>query len=211
MLNHLSSQINRGQQRYYSNMFALYQFGLEKNLFFDNGKIRETTFTNIATTGILEKEYDWVENFIKTYRKHLPEAIQEDAYYLSLGLLFFHKQQYRDTVSLLLNKKFSNPLYILKAKAILLRTYFEQFLIDESYYELLIAQTHAFEKFVRRNKTISANRKEIYTNFILFTRTIANAVLQKTVNVQLSNKIKNTKAVILKSWLLEKIKEALKK
>jgi len=211
LLNHLSNQINKGQQRYYANMFALYKFGLKKNLLFENGEIRETTFANIATTGILEREYDWVENFIKAYRQYLPGAIQKDAYYLSLGLLFFYKQQYKDTVRLLLNKKFSNPLYTLKAKAILLRTYFEQFLLDESYYELLIAQTHAFEKFVRRNNAVSENRKEIYTNFILFTRTIGNAVLQKTVKVQLLNKIKNTQAVILKSWLLEKVEGVLKK
>ncbi len=59
---------------------------------------------------------------------------------------------------LLINHPFNKPLQIIKAKSLLIRTYFEQFLQDGSYYELVIAQTYAFEKYIRRSKDISKEK-----------------------------------------------------
>ena len=95
-------------------------------------------------------------------------------------------------------------LHILHAKSILLRAYFELFLFDNSYFDLLSAQTIAFEKFVRRNAHISEPTKEVYLNFILFSRKIANAIFENSSNPNLYQTINNTKSLALKSWLLEK-------
>ena len=104
---------------------------------------------------------------------------------------------------------FSKPLYIIHSKTILLRSYFEQFLSDDSYYDLLIAQTNAFEKFIRRNDLISKNKKEYYLNFILFTRKVTNATFQDTLSQDLFDQIKYAESVILKDWLLKKISQNL--
>ena len=106
---------------------------------------------------------------------------------------------------------FSSPLHILKSRTILLRTYFEQFILNASYYDLLITQTHSFEKFVRRNKLISNSKEELYLNFILFCRKIAYATMENTLDHSLLNKIKNTQKVLLKFWLIEKIDILLKR
>lgn len=211
LLNHLSGQINQGRGTYYTKMLDLYQFGLRHGLTLENGKMSETTFMNIATVGILENAYDWVENFLKEYRPFLPASSQEEAYRLSLGLLFFYKKDYPDTIALLINYSFTPTLYILKSKALLLRTYFEQFMLDDSYYDLLIAQTYAFEKFVRRNETIAPNKQTAYLNFILSTRNLAQSILQKNIDPRFLKKIQSHPTLILKSWLLQKTKDALKK
>lgn len=205
LINHLSSQINTGKKGYQKKTLSLYQFGLEKKLMMEQGQIGETTFANIATIGILEKEFDWVKGFIQAYEKYLPTSVQEDATKLSLSLLYFHQKDYDKVVELILNHQFLQSLSNLKAKSILLRTYFEQFLLDDSFYDLVIAQTLAFEKYVRRNDLISSSAKTFYLNFILFTRLITNAVLQKSVNQDLLNKINKTESIVLKSWLLEKV------
>lgn len=211
LLNQLSGQVNKGKEGYHSKMLSMYKFGLEHNLVLMQGQINDTTFANIASVGIVSKEFDWVEQFIEKYKYFLPKKVVKDATYFSLSLLYFHRQEFEKTIDTILNHTFSNPLYILHSKAILLRTYFEQFLLDNSYYQLVLDQTYAFEKFVRRNELISASKKELYINFILFTRKIINDVLQNSLSITLYDTIKNTKSVMLKSWLLDKVNDKLKR
>lgn len=209
LLNYYSGKINSGEKMYISKTLTLYKFGLKQNLLIKNNQLGEVTFNNIATIGVLEQEYDWVTHFIEDYKKYLPASTRKDTTSLSLGLLFFYKKEYNKTIDLLLNQTFANPLHILKSKSILLRTYFEQFLLDDSYFDLLILQSHAFEKFVRRNDAISRYKKESYLNFTLFIRKIVQAISENNLDISLFHKIKKTKAIILKPWLLEKIKATL--
>lgn len=209
LLNHLSDQINKGKEGFQAKMLALYKFGLEQNLLIENEQISDGSFINICTVAIFEQAFDWTEEFIKDYKKYLPVQIREDATNLSLGFLYYHKKEYTQTLDLILNYTFSKPLLILQSRIILLRTYFELYLIDDSYFELVIAQTHAFEKFIRRNQLISNTKKERFINFVLFIRRIVNAHLQKELSWSMYRKIESTESVLLKFWLLEKVKETL--
>lgn len=210
LFNYSISQINKGREEYFATLFLLYKFGLEQDLLIEKNQIAGSTFTNIITTGVNLKEFDWVEFFIQEYKKYLPDSVREDASCFGLGVLFFHKKEFTRTIELILNHIFSKPLQILQSKTILLRAYFEQYLIDDSYYELLIAQTHAFEKFIRRNELISELKKERYLNFVLFIRKIVNGHWQNKLDNTLIEKLNNTNAVLLKFWLLEKLKEVQK-
>ncbi len=211
LLNQLSNQINTGKEGYHSKMLSMYKFGLAHNLILKQGQISETSFANITSVGVFSKEFDWVEHFIEQYSNFLPEKIKEDATCFSLSLLYFHKHELEKTIDTILNHSFTKPLYILHSKTILIRTYFEKFITDNSYYELVLDQTYAFEKFVRRNELISISKKDLYLNFILFTRKIINDILQNAISMTLYNTIKNHKSVILKSWLLDKVNDNIKK
>ena len=206
LLNYLSSQINKGREGFALKTLSLYKFGLEKKLIIEKGRIGEYIFGNIATVGILAEEYDWVIDFITKYSGFLKEDIKEEVKCLSLGLLYFHKKDFDETIKLLLHKIFSNSLYMLNSKTILLRTYMEMFLLNNDYYELVLAQTHAFEKYVRRYASIANSKKQMFLNFILFTRKLINATLQKNVDKNLYEAIVSTEPMVLKSWLLSKIK-----
>lgn len=205
ILNHFSSQINHGRKGFHAKMLSLYKFGLAKDLMIENDLISENTFTNIVTVGLFEKEFGWVEQFIDNYTNFLPDTIREDAICLSKSLLFFNKKDYAVSTELLLTHSFLNALYLLNAKTILLRTYFEQFVMDQSYYDLLLDQCYAFDRFVRRNAHISKKRKALYLNFIAFTRKIANAFLMESPMDDLAKQVKEASSVALKSWLLEKV------
>jgi len=190
-------------------MLSLYKFGLDQNLILQNEQIGETTFLNIATTAISEGDFEWAESFINEYTKTLPQQVKQDAINLSFGLLYFRKEQFTEATSLLTNDTFTKPLYTLSSKTILLRSHFEQFLSDNSYYDLLISQSIAFEKFIRRNDLISIKKKEYSLNFILFTRKITNAIFQNTLSQGLYTQVKNAESVVHKDWLMEKIQQNL--
>lgn len=211
LLNYSSSQINNGNKKHFSKMLSLYKFGLEKELLLENGKVTETTFVNIITVGSNIKEFEWVENFIKKYKHFLPKSVQEDGTHFGLGLMYYHKKEYSKAINILLNHNFSKPLQIIHSKTILLRAYFELYLVDNSFFDLLIAQSLSFEKFIRRNDTISTIRKESYLNFTLYIRKITNAHWQNNLNKKLFEKINNTESVMLRFWLLEMLKNLLNK
>ncbi|MFK7772987.1 MAG: hypothetical protein AB8F94_12650 [Saprospiraceae bacterium] len=209
LFNYSISQVNKGRKEYFNRLFLLYKFGLEQGLLIEKKQIAGSIFTNIITTGVNLKEFDWVESFIQEYKKFLPDSVREDASCFGLGLLFFHKKEFSKTIDLILNHTFSKPLLTLQSKTILLRAYFEQYLIDNSYYDLLIAQTQAFEKFIRRNELISEIKKDRYLNFALFTRKIVSAHWQNKLDQSVLEKL-NSNEVLLKFWLIEKIKELQK-
>lgn len=211
LLNYLGVQMNNGNKAKRIDIFNLYKFGLEKGVLLKYGRMSGTTFINIVTVGVLEKEFKWVDGFIEKFSPFLAESVRVDASILSKGLLLFHQKDYSGTIDLYLNHVFKQPLQDLNSKTVLLRAYFEKFTLDSSYYDLLIHQSSAFEKFVRRNNLISKNKKGIYLNFIIYTRKIANAHLQGTLSQDLIHKIEKTKAVALKSWLIEKVERGMAK
>lgn len=204
ILNYFGRQLNLGDLAYQAKTLNLYKFGLGQKLLMAQGQIGQGAFSNIVTLGLLEQEFDWVEQFIEAYRVFLPKSLRQDTTSLSLALLHFYKKDYESVLGILLNHNFQKPLFTLNAKTILLRTYFEQFIQEPSYFDLLIDQSFAFERFVRRNNFIAANKKLPFLNFILLTRKLANKLLEEGNDEALFHQIQNNKAVVLKSWLMEK-------
>lgn len=205
LLNFMTGQINNGNAKYQSKMFSLYQLGLKHELLIRNRIISEITFLNITIIALQEKEFEWSKNFIISYQQYLPEKGKEDTINLAQGILFFHQKRYDQTIALLLDYSFGKTLYSIDSKILLLRTYFEQFLLDDSFYDLLIDRTHSLEKYIRRNESISPSKKEFCLNFILFTRKLANNILEEKIDENLYQSINTSKSLVLKSWLLEKI------
>ena len=206
LFNYFISQINKGNEKDFHKIFSLYKFGLKQKLLVEKHQISGSIFTNIITTGVNLKEFEWTEKFIEDYKKYLPRSVKDDATNFGLSLLFFHKKEFSKTIEIIVNHTFSKPLQILHSKTILLRAYFEQYLIDDSYYELLFTQTQAFEKFIRRNDLISELKKERYLNFVLFIRKIASGHWQNSLDKNLIKKLNDSNEVMLKFWLIEKIK-----
>ncbi len=211
LINHLGNQINQGKKGFHTKLLNLYKFGLEQEIFIENNKINESTFINISTVAIHEKEFEWTENFILSYKNKLPNTTSSDATNLSLGNLFYHRKEYDQAIDLLLNYSFSKPLLVLQSKVILLRIHFEQYIIDRSYYDFLFSQVQSFEKYIRRNNFISNSKKEIFLNLVLIVRKILVDHSQNTLDIKLLRKIKSTKPLALKLWLLEKVEELIKK
>lgn len=207
LLNYLSSLINKGEEGGQSKMLSLYKLGLEKGLLVEKKIMTETAFINIVTVGIFEKEFNWVEEFIEENKLFLAKSGREGTVLFCKSLMYLGKKEYSKVIDSILNFNFSKPLQLITSKTILMRAYFELFTSDNSYYELFVSQTQSFEKFVRRDGVISDEKKEAYLNFILFSRKLANMYLQRSLNQEFYNKIEKTNAVILKSWLLEKIEE----
>ena len=192
-------------------IFELFEYGLEKDLFLVNGRILDITFTNIAVIGSILNKFEWVEIFIKSYQKHLKSDIQHNAVLLSRCYLFFHKKLYTEVDALLKDVKFVNKPYAFRARTLKIRSQFEMYLGDPTYYRTLLSSLDAFRRNLYRESDINANRKEAYRKFISILRELLNAHFKGELDAKRIHKIKerirNNEAIIAIQWLQKKVEE----
>lgn len=206
LINFTSRQLNRGNEDYLIKTFNWYRTGLDANFLLFNNELTENTFSNIVKLGGHCQEFEWTEKFIHDYEGYLDEQIRKDAVTISLGALRFSQKDYFKTVELLANHRFQKTYQFLSAKTLILRSYLELYTVDNSYFDLLVAQTNNFEKYIRNNKSISPSKAEAYLSFAKFIRKIAKTKFETKKKERLAAQIMETKNLMLKRWLIRKIK-----
>ena len=209
LINFSIRQINRGNLVFLKENFDLYRIGLDKGLLLENKRMTDTTFTNIVASGIRNEVFSWVEDFIDQYLHYLEDGIRLDVKTLCLGLMYYSQAKQSKAVELILNFGFNNDFYQLRAKTLLLRSIYELFLIDESYFRLLNAQSQAFEKFLRRNKTIGKQNIKGHLLFVQQLRQIANLRFwhkwAPRSRQRLETQIREAPNLVNKRWLLQQL------
>lgn len=205
LLNHCIRLINQGQSEYKQTLFELYQLGIEYDLIVENDYISDITFSNIVATGASLKAFDWVKIFMDQNAAYLKTELREDTKALCLALWYFNQEQYDRTVHSLLGHHFSDILNHLKSRCLLLRTHFEQFLRDETYYDMLVNEADAFDKFIRRHKKIAADKRKAYLNFIKLTKSLALNKDDKEEVAKLQQLLNRQSLVTYREWLMQKM------
>lgn len=209
LLNFTIRKGNAGYPEYIVDSFKLYQIGITEKILIKNNRITDSTFTNICAAGVKLQHFNWVEQFIATYAKLLDREVRENAKTLSLAFLYYGKEEFEKTDDLISKFQFTNPFYQVRGKILSARALCELFIQDETYYELLTANLLAFDKFIRRNKTLGTHNKEVYLSFIQHLKMLINLKVKRQLTakrkVALQEKINNEKQIINRAWLLQKI------
>jgi hypothetical protein len=209
LLNYAINQANSGEGEYLSEVLDLYKLGLEQKVLIEDGKITSNTFINIVTTGSRLKHIEWTRQFIGEYEKYLATDTREETISLSMGFLYFYENEYSTVITILVNQSFRDLKENLSCKSLLLRCYFELSLKDATYTSLFYSYANSFEKYVRREKQLSLNRKSWYKNLISALVKIGKSKSENTWSLAMQEKIKHDitiKPMILKPWLIERIR-----
>ncbi|WP_282775992.1 hypothetical protein [Phaeodactylibacter xiamenensis] len=200
---------NKGKQEHLRRQFQLYQVGLDQALFLDEGCISATTFLNIIVTASVLKELDWIENFIAKYASKLPANQQVDAVSLGTAYWYFAGGEYTAANDLLRQVESSDLQYQLRVRSLSLRSFFELFLQDETYYELLTHEASAFRKFLRRNPKITEQRAAGYLYLAAFLRKLSRLSINRQLTPgklsELQKALAEEDAVVARQWLREKL------
>lgn len=205
LLNYCARFMNRGLTDFSKVGFELYKNGLENDCLIFNNKISEITFHNVVTCGTSCGEFEWTEFFIEEYKKRLDENIRKDAVTMSKGQWYYEKGDYGNVIETL-GYTFKNPQDIFKSKSLLLRTWFELFIEDNSYFEMLMNNIDAFERYTRRNDKINERIKIAFLNFTIYARKIALAIMDKKEMDDLKLEISdNNNNIVLRNWLIKMI------
>ena len=211
LINFAVGKMREDDQLYNNIVFELYQIGLNKHIIAWDGIISNTTFLNIVVTGAKAGQFNWVKSFIDQYQGLLSVVTRRDVTALAFVYFYFHKEAFVDVIRLLGQHHFSNLLQNIGARVYGLRAYYELFLRDDSYLDLLFDKIHAFEKFIRRNENLSKEKQKAYLNFMIFLRSLTHERSIGTLNAAAQNIFKNRlikqEVTISRSWLLKKIEE----
>ncbi len=177
----------------------LYQEMIDKKLLLENGVISRFAYRNIISMGILIKDYDWVETFIREYTPFLEYNYRESMPSLSLGRLHYERGELDKAMILLQKADYTDLLLNLSAKTILMKIYYE---LDE--FDLLSAHLAAMKKFIANQNTLVEPYKTIYHNIVIYTKKMIEINFNDKKNVaKLVGEINNEKVLTERKWMLK--------
>jgi uncharacterized protein YihD (DUF1040 family) len=201
--NYCALQLNRGNTSFYQEMFNIYKIMIERNILPGEEDLKLGVYKNILTSGLIVKEFAWIENFIQQYTEKLPKEYRDNAENYNLAKVYFHKKEYEKVIEQLREVEYKELVYALGGKLMLLKTYFE--LKEQRPLDSLI---DSFRIYLRRNKLISKNVKQQYLNVLRFTKKLANLAPYDKKGVQkVKEQIEACKALADKKWLIDKVAE----
>lgn len=201
--NYCVKRANKGDQKFEKQVFDLYKVALKTDVLLVDGYLSPTTFRNVTLYGLRLKEFEWVEEFLNTYKNSLNPKFAKSIISLNQALLSFYKKEFHQVIEHLISFEYDEANYALGAKSLLLATYYE---LDEE--EALFSFLDSFRLYVDRNNKIIDRIKNSYKNLISLTRKLVRINSRDKSQVEdLKQEIINTKAVPSKQWLLEKVAE----
>ena len=207
--NYCIRRINQGDTGYLSRLFTLFEQLLAKGLVLDQGFMDHRKLKNMVTVGIRLQAFEWVDDFLHTYRDKLLPAYQTDAYLFNLASLRYAQGQHSEALTLLQKVEFKDVFYHLSARSLMLKLYYET--DEDAALEVLL---ETFRLYLKRNRAISAFQRRIHLNLVRFTKKLHRLREQKGILAsesfqerlaKLSNLIHTADEVANRSWLLEQV------
>jgi hypothetical protein len=215
LLNYVSKSLNSGISQLAPLQFDLYKNGLSNNLVILKGRIPVITFLNIVVIASTCKAFDWLEDFITNYQTYLNPAIKEDVVKTASAIAAFHQEDTAKVLGILNETHFKNQSLELFCFPLEVKSIFEFFLQDQTYYSVMISRLDSLAKKVSNKYDFAAKKKEEYLNYIHFVQSIVRSFNESKNNTSTIKDIRiqitSTKHLIHKSWLLEKCDQIIKR
>ena len=194
-------------KKYNKVVLELYKLGLKHRVIFNSGQITDTAFFNIVVCASKAKEFDWTFHFIEAYEKNLSPVTKEDIKTISLSTYFFHKKEFSKAVEMMTTHRFRHLQMKYISRPHLIRCCYELYLLDSSYYEVLIAQIDSNERFIRRIENLPEDKLKSGLHFLSFIKKLATmrltGKLRPTQQQYMLEELARQQITLSRSWLLE--------
>jgi len=199
-LNYCIKSYNEGNDDFSIELLSMYQKGLEIGFLFTDEKLSRFTYKNIATIGLIEKQYEWVEKFLHGYKSKLEKKYRQNAFEFNIGRLKYELKDYAAALELLQKANYKDLLLNLSTKAVLIKIYY-----DTDEYDLLESHLQAMKVFIHRKKMINYHRQN-YQNLVYFSQKLLeiNPYIPEEKKT-LYKEVMDSKQLAEKKWLLEQL------
>lgn len=193
-INYCKKSYSKSQEpKFIKEWFDWYKIGIDSKILYSFGGLNDTTYLNIVHLGIVQKEFDWIGQFIQQSKDIISDKQLFD---LSQGMYFYAVKDYDKALNVLLEVTFGHIHQNLNARSIIAKIYFES-----KQYDLLENHLNAYEIYLRRQDEISEQLKEVNINFVLACKKLVKAQFDKKVKASLQKDIKE-KPIAYKSWFI---------
>jgi hypothetical protein len=194
--NFAAQQSRQNQDAIHSErMHRLNKIGLEHGTFLREGYLPSSAFGNIVTVACHSKDFEWASEFINAYNHIIAEETRPVAILIAQAILAFETGRFQEAIDLLEPAMIETHLDILRARSLLLRSYFEL----KADQDLILDTCTSFENLLRRSLKTEANQAMLA--FVLILRRI---VAQKSSKKVILDRIEKATSLYSRNWLLEK-------
>ncbi|MEM1120516.1 MAG: hypothetical protein AAGJ18_08695 [Bacteroidota bacterium] len=199
--NHLVQQIRKGEAHARKQLFALHEKGLAQEVYIYQGYMIAGQFNNIIHNACKLKAFEVAKTILKEYQIYLPPTSRSDWYNLLNGTIYFEEKDFAKSWAELASVQFLNDQLALRAKALLIRCFYE---LGESEY-FITRFCNAFYTFIKKgNRQLSSKTLGHYLMLIKYIKILVRKY--RTVGkVELAEQIKAEKYKLFAPWLLEKV------
>ena len=185
-------------------------YGLESGIYSVGKRISDGTFINLVVLFSYHRGFVFTEEFIKKYSQKLRLSTRTTIINVARAYNHFRIKDFDAVLRLLHEVQLEDPVIKLRYRTILLRTYLEQILANNT--DLLPLATSfsvAFIRFVRRDDKFQGNLRQSYINMISFIKFLLTQIdtppwKRKSIE-SLRSKLLSYENIALKGWLHQKI------
>ncbi len=193
---------SKGDKNALISLFDLTKWSVQNKIYIKDGYISNGQFVNIVNIACKAKQYNWARDFISDNKYFLVEKIREDIVASCIATCLHSEKKYEDLLSHLVRVNFKNIIYSVNARCLQIMAYVELGNKDELFYN----STKALTSVISRNNLLAKERKNGIRLFIKYAKKINKLNHRSKINYKaLKNKVGNSKNVIAKKWLLEKL------
>jgi len=203
IINYCSLEINKGNSKFLAQLFDFYKEVVSQDILLEDQSFSPYHFKNIVVIGLRLKEFNWIEAFINDYAPLLPENQRYNSLSFNLAQLYFYQKKYDLVIKTLQSVEYDDYVYNLNSKTMLICTYY-----DSGETDALFFLFDSFRAFLNRNNDIPEATKELYRNFVSFSKKLARLTPKdEKAKQKLAFELEQTKNIASKNWLLEKLAE----
>lgn len=201
--NYCIRKINHGQKEFLNELFELYLILLDNELIFQGKYLSQWDYKNLVIIGSRLERFEWVENFMETFKVKLNPEVKDNAYLFNKAAYHFLRKNYNKTIELLQSVQYTESRYHLDSKVLLLKSFYELNDIVP-----LFSMLESFKVLIKRNKQLSDTYKNSYNAFVRMLKKLVRIKLgSKTAPSKLLLDLKKDAVVGEVTWLKEKIAE----
>jgi len=192
----------KGDKRALKKLFDLIKWAVENRLYVINGYVNYHQFTTIVNIACRAKQYKWARNFISKYQLLLVDRVRDDIVASCIATCLYSEKKFEELLSHLVSVNFKNILISVNARCLQIMAYVELKNNDD----LLFNSAKALNAVISRNDLLSIERKEGIRLFIKYSKILTKLSYKSKIDYEkLKNKVINSKNLIGKKWILEKL------
>lgn len=202
LTNFCNRKINSGIMKFKKEKFELYKEENAIKLYLVNGFMPPVYYKNLVILALSLDEYDWVKDFISSYKSELPEDSRLNIYNYCMALYEFDMKEFDIALDLLSKIKYDELYLKYDSKILQLMIYYET-----GSEESLLSSLEAYRHFLNNNKLLPENKKEMYSNFHKFLSRLITLKNKKDKSElgRLKESIHEDMKIFNKEWIIRKL------
>jgi hypothetical protein len=203
-------QRNSGNEKYSKEHFSLLRENIKRGEYQTTGGfMSHIYYMNAVIIGLGTGESDWVLNFMKAYKDEMDEINKQNTYDFCNAFYNYTVGDYNKALQIASTIETNDLSYKHQLKSLYLKIFFDMNSIESFY-----SHIDSYKHFIANENNASKELRNTINSYITFAKKLfdlKNSAEDKDFEIsKLEKEVQNSKALINKVWILERI-SAIKK